>query len=572
MTGLGGDSSRLTLKRHVVRKTPERVRTETTRLFRPLLVLVTLAAFVALVVPTIRGPHAQQPAAPPHLSTPSSTGQKSPAARPASTLPPLTATDTPPAPSRTATDTPPAPSRTATDTPPFIVTAAPGGMAASATAPAAHAPAGGEATSLPTATPIAPTDTPVPALATSLPTATMPMGALHTEGTRVVDAQGRTVTLATVNWYGAEGPDYIPGGLDKRPYMDILLTIRTLGFNSVRLPFSDELVERNPRVYEHLQANKSLVGLRALEIMDVILDGARRAGIMVILDNHRSDAGWSALGNGLWYTQQYPESHWIADWVALATRYRDNPAVVGADLRNEPHSNGPGTEILGLGYLRQGATWGPYQGVSNPASDWRPAAERAGNAALRANPHLLIIVEGTEIYPRPDGAPDIYWWGGNLRGAMDYPVHLDLPGHLVYSAHEYGPRMHSQRWFTPTMGEEDWFNQFEAHWGSLLARTGPDAAPVWIGEFGTPHYGPAQVEDTQPASQGQWFTALVDYLKAHPSVGWSFWAINGTISGGANARYGKPETYGLLTPDWTRIADPLLLNKLRSIEPAQLTG
>ena len=78
------------------------------------------------------------------------------------------------------------------------------------------------------------------------------------------------MTLASVNWYGAEGPDFIPGGLDKRPYMDILLTIRSLGFNSVRLPFSNELVERDPRVYEHLAANKELVGLRALDIMDAI--------------------------------------------------------------------------------------------------------------------------------------------------------------------------------------------------------------------------------------------------------------------------------------------------------------
>jgi len=450
----------------------------------------------------------------------------------------------------------PAPSRTPTGTPPFIITAAPG--ASSTPIPVATAPP----------TPMnTPTETPLPATPTALPTAVAPLDWLHTEGTRVVNAQGRTVTLASVNWYGAEGPDFIPGGLDKRPYMDILLTIRALGFNSVRLPFSNELVERDPRVYEHLAANKEFVGLRALDIMDAIVNGARRAGIMVILDDHRSDAGWSALGNGLWYTPRYPEAHWIADWVTLTTRYRDNPTVVGADLRNEPHSNGPGTEILGLGYLRQGATWGPYNGVSNPASDWRLAAERAGNAILQANPHLLIIVEGTEIYPDPNGTPDIYWWGGNLRGALDYPVRLDLPGRLVYSAHEYGPRMHAQRWFTPTMTKRDWFNEFTAHWGALLARTGPDAAPVWIGEFGTPHYGPQFIESSVPASQGQWFTSLIAYLGQHPEVGWGFWAINGTISGGDNARYGLPETYGLLAPDWTRIADPLLMGKLRSIEP-----
>ena len=486
-------------------------------------------------------PRLATPTATTPVATPAAAAQPAATARPASTPLPLTG---------------PAPSRTPTDTPPFIITAAPS---------AAATPAVG-ATTPPT--PVdTPTATPLPTTPAALPTAVTPLDWLHTAGTRVVDAQGRTVTLASVNWYGAEGPDFIPGGLDQRPYMDILLTIRSLGFNSVRLPFSNELVERDPRVYEHLAANKELVGLRALDIMDAIVNGARRVGIMVILDDHRSDAGWSALGNGLWYTPQYPEANWIADWVTLATRYRDNPAVVGADLRNEPHSNGPGTEILGLGYLRQGATWGPYNGVSNPASDWRLAAERAGNAILRANPHLLIIVEGTEIYPNPNGTPNIYWWGANLQGALDYPVRLDLPGRLVYSAHEYGPRMHSQRWFTPAMTEQDWFNEFTAHWGALLARTGPDAAPVWIGEFGTPHYGPSLIESSVPASQGQWFTSLITYLGQHPEVGWGFWAINGTVSGGANARYGQPESYGLLTPDWMRVADPLLMSKLRSIEP-----
>jgi endoglucanase len=47
----------------------------------------------------------------------------------------------------------------------------------------------------------------------------------------------------------------------------------------------------------------------------------------------------------------------------LARRYKGNPAVVGADLSNEPHG---------------AATWGD----DNLATDWRLAAERGGNAIL----------------------------------------------------------------------------------------------------------------------------------------------------------------------------------------------
>ena len=87
----------------------------------------------------------------------------------------------------------------------------------------------------------------------------------------------------------------------------------------------------------------------------------------------------------------------------LAKRYAGNDAVIGVDLHNEPHGK---------------ATWGS----GDPATDWRLAAEKAGNAILAANPNLLIIVEGIEQYKG-----DWYWWGGNLMGARADPVRLNVP-------------------------------------------------------------------------------------------------------------------------------------------------
>jgi hypothetical protein len=46
-------------------------------------------------------------------------------------------------------------------------------------------------------------------------------GWLHTDGTWIVDAKNHPIRLASVNWYGAEGATFVPGGLDRRPYMDI---------------------------------------------------------------------------------------------------------------------------------------------------------------------------------------------------------------------------------------------------------------------------------------------------------------------------------------------------------------
>lgn len=411
-------------------------------------------------------------------------------------------------------------------------------------------------------------------------------GWLHTDGTRVVDVHGRTVRLATVNWYGAEGSDFVPGGLDYRPYTSILRTIKYLGFNTVRLPFSNELVERNPIVTQHVKGNPWFRNMHALAIMDSIIKAAGQIGLMVILDDHRSNAGWTAQENGLWYDlPRYSSQSWIDDWVTLARRYKDNPAVVGFDLRNEPHSYGPGEEIVGLGYLHNGATWGPFQGVDNPATDWRLAAEQAGDAILAVNPHVLVIVEGTEIYPYrnplkgptcPDGTPatglycaDLYWWGGNLAGAKEYPVLLKVPHQLVYSAHEYGPQMHSQRWITPTMGEADWQREMYKHWGYLLDAKGPIAAPVWVGEFGTPATSALSVHNLRGNSQGRWFSSLVHFLQRYPDTGWAYWAINGTRSGGPGRTYGQRDSFGMLTGDWSHLSLSPLWQALRTIETSK---
>ena len=51
-----------------------------------------------------------------------------------------------------------------------------------------------------------------------------------------------------------------------------------------------------------------------------------------------SNAGWCCSyedGNGLWYTDEYPEEVFFDHWFWMAERYRHNPLVIGADLRNE---------------------------------------------------------------------------------------------------------------------------------------------------------------------------------------------------------------------------------------------
>lgn len=392
-------------------------------------------------------------------------------------------------------------------------------------------------------------------------------GYWHTAGNRIVDASGRPVRIAAVNWFGMENKFFVPAGLNTQTVDGILSRIAQLGFNAVRLPFSNQMVEQNPVVTSQVAANPDLQGLHALDIMDRIVAAAGRHGLRIILDDGRSNAGTEPQENGLWYTKQYPESAWIADWQALVSRYNGNPTVIGVDLRNEPHTGPPGPWSVNA-YLQQGSTWGPYKGVDNPATDWRLAAERGGDAVLAINPHMLIFVEGLQLYPDPTqpGGVDSYWWGGILTPAQKYPVQLSVDHQLVYSPHEYGPFKYPMSFFGPHMTYQSMVSVWEKHWGFLEKASFTEETPIFIGEFGTCGSGPTCVSDTKPGSQGLWFTYLTRYLKEHPEIGWSFWAVNGT------SHLGDVTPNYILDKDWHSIRLPLLVDSLRDLEQAPPPG
>src|ERR1700730_5226557 len=246
-------------------------------------------------------------------------------------------------------------------------------------------------------------------------------GPLHTVGAKFVDARGQEVRITGVNWFGLETDTFAPHGLWARNYSDMVDQIAAAGFNTIRIPYSNQLFDAAsaPKGIDY-QKNPDLQSLNGLQILDRIVAAAGQRGLGVLLDRHRPTA---AGQSELWYTPAVPESRWIQDWVILAQRSAGNPTVIAADLHNEPH--GP-------------ATWGD----GSPTTDWRLAAERAGNAILAVNPDWLIVVEGIEHYGN-----DWDWWGGNLAGVRDAAVRLSVPDKLVYSTHDYGPGVYGQAWF-----------------------------------------------------------------------------------------------------------------------------
>ena len=357
-------------------------------------------------------------------------------------------------------------------------------------------------------------------------------GALSTLGNQIVDESGNSVRLAGVNWFGFETTNFAPHGLWSRGYVEMMDQMKAEGFNTIRLPYSDELFDAGslPNGID-FGKNPDLEGLSGLEIMDRIVVRADELGMRVILDHHRSEAGNSANESGLWYSAEYPESVWIDHLTQLATRYANNSSVVGIDLHNEPH--GP-------------ATWG-----DDSNNDWRLAAERAGNAVLAANPDLLIIVEGVEA-----ASSGYYWWGGNLSNAGDAPVRLDVPNRLVYSAHDYPASVYQQDYFNDPAYPNNLTEIWNENWGYLF-RDG--IAPVLLGEFGS---------KLETVSDQQWFDTMVEYLKGdldgdgdndlesgQKGISWTYWSWNPNSG----------DTGGILKDDWQTIND----NKVDGLEPVQ---
>jgi len=390
-------------------------------------------------------------------------------------------------------------------------------------------------------------------------------GYWHTSGTRILDAYDRQVRIAGVTWYGMESSYWVPAGLDYQPFTTIMNTIKRLGYNAIRLPYSNELVETNPVVTESIKANPQFRGMHALQVLDAIVRYAHRINLKIILDDHRCRAARplsvNYLVEPLWYTSAYPESSWIHDWQTLARRYLGNDAIIGFDLRNEPHTDGPGPWNL-RAYLHQGATWGPYNGVEDLSTDWRLAAERGGNASLAVNPHLLIFVEGVQLYPsaRWTGGMDSYWWGSILTPVMRYPVVLKLAHQLVYSPHDWGPWKWNMSWFS-NMSYRSIQAVWHTNWSFLLDHSDSQSAvPIWIGEFGTCTNNPGCVDLQRQGNQAQWFHLFLRYLREHQEVGWSFFALNGTNSNDSVANN------GLLNAHWSAVSNPKLQADLSTIQ------
>ena len=310
---------------------------------------------------------------------------------------------------------------------------------------------------------------------------------LHTDGNRILDKDGKQVWLTGVNWFGYNTGTNTFDGLWNSQLTPTVKAIADHGFNLIRVPISAQLINQwasgeYPQANYNNAYNEELNQMNSLEIFEYFLKLAEENGMKVMLDIHSAETDASGHNVNLWYTDKVSVDDFYSALEWAADRYKNNDTIIAFDLKNEPHGKPNEGD--------KAAIWND----SKQANNWKYTAEVAAGRILAKNPNVLIMVEGTEIYPmdikkngdfKSTNEKDYYfnWWGGNLRGVKDFPVDLGkYQDKLVYSPHDYGPTVYKQPWFEGSYDfdslmkdcwKDNWFYIFE-----------DKTAPLLIGEWG----------------------------------------------------------------------------------------
>ena len=310
---------------------------------------------------------------------------------------------------------------------------------------------------------------------------------LHTDGNKILDKDGKQVWLTGVNWFGYNTGTNTFDGLWNSELKPSVKAIADHGFNLIRVPMSAELINswaagEYPQANYNNAYNIELNSMNSLQIFDYFLNLAEENGIKVMPDIHSAETNASGHTVNLWYTDKVSAEDYYKALEWMAGRYKDNDTIIAYDLKNEPHGKPYEAD--------KAAIWNDSKSDNN----WKYVAETAAARILAKNPNVLIMVEGTEIYPTDINSNKDYhstndddyyfnWWGGNLRGVKDFPVNLGkYQDKLVYSPHDYGPTVYQQPWFEGSYDFDSLMRDcWQDNWFYIYKN---NTAPLLIGEWG----------------------------------------------------------------------------------------
>jgi endoglucanase len=288
---------------------------------------------------------------------------------------------------------------------------------------------------------------------------------LAASGNRIINsATGAVITLRGVNRSGLEyaGPDeqgFLSGAGISR--LEIRFIVKEWNCNVVRLPFNQDFVLRGC-------AGRS--GEEYQRALDQVISWNSFFGAYTLLDLQWLDAE-RVYGGGKDknYVAPLPNAASIDLWKMLASRYRDEPAVL-YDLFNEPHDRLP-DDPYPLNRFGNGTYPADQRAVT--MQEWQPWARALAQAVRNGNPNALVFIAGTN-------------WAYDLRG-----MPMDIVN-AVYSTHIYFDK------------GDDWSGAF----GDLALRV-----PVFVGELGG--------QDTK--RELEFGRRLLQFLEDR-KIGWAAWS------------------------------------------------
>ncbi len=284
---------------------------------------------------------------------------------------------------------------------------------------------------------------------------------IHAKGTQLVDGQGAPFAVKGINlgnWLVPEG--YMFKFARKRAPSEIAEVIEALvgpqeaarfwttfrenyvaqpdiqfikraGFNTVRVPLHWRLFV-TPGAAEDGSADK--FDGPGWALLDRVIGWCREAGLRVIVDLHAAPGGQTGVnhddGVGFPLTFYVPRDRamTVALWKAIAAHYRDEPAVLGYDLMNEPIS--------------------PYSDEAYLNPRLEPMYRDIVAAIRSVDPHHVVLLAGGQ-------------WSTSFA-MFDRP----FDGNAVYTYHKF--------WAAPTRDSLQSYLNFSKRWN----------VPILIGETG----------------------------------------------------------------------------------------
>ncbi|MGO8677793.1 MAG: glycoside hydrolase family 5 protein [Limisphaerales bacterium] len=354
-----------------------------------------------------------------------------------------------------------------------------------------------------------------------------PAGFLHAKDKRIVDGQGRELTLRGMGlggWMLQEGymlgiskegtqhsiKSRIAGLVGKedcarfyqlwlqndftRADVDLLAK---LGFNSIRLPMHYNLFTL-PIEEEPVQGQDTWL-TTGFALVDDLLSWCKANQMYLILDLHAAPGGQGKDANisdsdpakpSLWESPLNRQKT-VALWRKLAERYANETSIGGYDLLNEPNWTFEGKNKNGTQDSSNKPLWDLYQSITK--------------AIREVDTNHMLIIEGNG-------------WGNNYNG-FPGPWETDL----VFSFHKYW-NPNTQEAIARFIALRDRYHQ-----------------PLWLGESGE--------------NSNQWFRDCVALVERN-HIGWAWWPYKKVGSESCILTVKRPDEFRKCVDYWNKGGEP----------------